>query len=194
MILLIYMIISGIIVSIISAFIGALIQKKIIHEKNFPSKTKIVKNDKSYQHLNGVWHQYHLSYDTSISDNHFWTHHIENFSISKENIVTGKSVNKFHPLTELSYNMLGEIENGRMIIKAQNINDPTDFGTMIYPNLLSNNIIIGLMTGFDFQCRMYITPLILSQNELNLSKLNIILKSLKYKGISIPPTKKAYLT
>ena len=187
--LLITLIVSGVIVAIVTA----IIQSKFIQGKKILPKTKEKSDSSSYKHLNGIWHQYHLSYDTSLSPDHFWTHHIENYSVHKSKIVEGTSENKYHPTKKIKYKLMGEIKHGRMILTLQNVNDPTDFGTMIYPNLLSGNIITGIIVGFDFQSRIYVAPLILSEKELDIDTLNKIQKSSSFKGIKFSPVKSAYI-
>ena len=165
----------GFIIGVGSNIIVLYLNKKYNIYENAKKKIK-----GPYAHLSGSWYRYNISEDPSVGSEPFWTTCKEELEIKKsffkkEHKVQGKSVNIDHPMTKLSHNIEGKIEvggEGRMTLMYDCIQDPTDRAIIVYPNLLSENLLVGQWLGFDFGKKPLSAPIILSRKELTVEELN----------------------
>ena len=100
------------------------------------------------------------------------------------NFVTGTTQFVGHPVLSLHSNLQGEIRAGKMIILDICIEDKTEFASVIYPNLRSSTLLVGIWNGLDNLLRPIAAPTILSREELSDEELNDVLK---HASISIIP-------
>jgi len=109
--------------------------------------------------------------------------------VYKKRLVEGSSENIEHPTTKLRYKIRGEIKSGHMVLTMDCVEDSTDFVAVIYPNLLSRDLLIGIWSGFDFQKKPTAAPIVLSRREMNLKELNTLLESqrLEFKFLNSAP-------
>lgn len=126
----------------------------------------------SYIHLNGRWHEYHITQDTSIHSEPFWLRGECHLNIKKGCLVEGFHRVTHHPKSPLKYEVVGEIRNGHMTLTENCIQDTSESFIVVYPNLLSENILIGIWLGFDWQHRQISGPIVLSREEMNIAELN----------------------
>ena len=141
------------------------------------------KIENQYSHLVGKWYEYHITFDRRLQSNPFWLQGKCNLKINKGNLVNGLFEITHHPTADLTYKTKGEIRNGRMILIHDCEQDTSEFSTSVFSNLLDKNLIIGIMTGFDWQHKPFSVPQILSRHEMSLEKLNDYLGSEEVKHI-----------
>lgn len=176
-------VIGGIIVAVISAVVGFLIKSKFFQHKFILPVVQQQREKESYKHLNGKWHLYWLSYVPSNPSDPFWMHGLQELQVDR-NFVTGTTQFVGHPVLSLHSNLQGEIRAGRMIILDVCVEDETEFASVIYPNLRSNTLLVGIWNGLDNLLRPSAAPTILSRDELSEEELNGILR---HTLISITP-------
>jgi hypothetical protein len=163
---------AGVVVAILSGSGGYLIRKSLVKEtKVLPEAPNLIEETSSYVHLNGNWHFYWISYQSSNNTEPHWFHGTQIFQISK-NRVEGLGVHD----DDRHYKLQGEIRNGRMITTDTSLEDETDFATVFYPNLRSNTCLVGIWTGFDHLLRPISAPVILCKKEMSKDELNSALK------------------
>jgi len=176
-------VIGGIIVVAISGVVGFLIKSKFFQHKFILPAIKQEGEKENYKHLNGKWHLYWLSYAPSNLSEPFWMQGLQELHIDK-NFVTGTTQFVGHPVLSLHSNLQGEIRAGKMIILDVCIEDKTEFASVIYPNLRSSTLLVGIWNGLDNLLRPIAAPTILSREELSDEELNDVLK---HASISIIP-------
>lgn len=164
-------ILAGTIVAIIGAFIGGYVNKKFFIDESILTLHKEKGTGKQYAHLEGKWYEYHITFDRRIQPDPFWLQGIYNLTINKGNLLKGSFEITHYPTAKLTYKSKGEIRNGRMILIHDCEQDPSEFASTLFSNLLDKELLIGIMTGFDWQHRPFSVPQIISRNELNIEKL-----------------------
>lgn len=174
---------------IIAAIIGAVatilssVGTRLILRKYFPERyilpTRRRETDvvgEPYSNLAGTWYEYHLTRDQSLGQTPFWARHEEQLDIQEGQFVSGRSINLGHP-ARLQYSIKGEIRHGKMLLTYDCMQDPTEFVTIIYPDLLNRESLIGAWMGFDYQRNPAGGPIILSRQQRTTEELNQLLRS-----------------
>jgi predicted amidohydrolase len=133
---------------------------------------KTIKGHGPYSHLEGNWHQYHITKDRAINDP-FWAHN-EEFIRIKHNRIEGRCINAPNPKADLTYTISGQIEAGKMLLVYACHQEPRDCLHAMYLNLLSDKILAGIWLGVDFDMEPFSGPIILSREELTVEDLNRI--------------------
>jgi len=176
---------AGLVVALLSGITGYLIRKKFSTEGNILPVPRNYNEPRSYGHLNGNWHCYWISYDPADILRPAWIHGVEEIQIEKNN-VKGISEHINHPVvTSFHYRIKGEIRAGRMILTETAIEDPTEFISAFYPNLLSSKLLAGFWTGQDNLLRPITGPIILARDELTHDKLEKVLKNSNLRIVPI---------
>ncbi|MFC2032222.1 hypothetical protein ACFLUS_02475 [Chloroflexota bacterium] len=165
---------------VIAAIIGAVatVLSAILTRKYFPERSILpIKSKESglssqaYENLSGVWQAYQLTRDKSLSQEPFWINYETKLNILGGKFVDGVSTNLNHP-ARLQYKIKGEIKFGKMLLTYECIQEPTDFSTKIFPNLLNKERLMGTWIGFDYQRNPVGSSIVLSRQPLNNQELN----------------------
>lgn len=170
-------VVAGIILLVISGasgLVGFLIRRRYFKDISIlPKSNKRVEGD-SYVHLNGKWHLYWVSFASLKPSEPLWFHGIQELQVEK-NIVRGTTEFVDHPVLNLYSNLQGEIRAGNMIVVDTYSGDETEFASVIYPNLRSKTLLVGIWNGLDNLLRPIAAPAVLSRKELSENELNVIL-------------------
>lgn len=136
-----------------------------------------------YTELEGKWHEYHL---TRGNKGLVWLCGGECNLDMKGHHIKG-SHTLIHPEGQglLNYKIVGEIRNGKLILTENCTKTPTEFFTVIYPNLLSNEILVGIWTGFDWEQKGISGPMILSRKKINKKDMQDSIKIKEIKNYLI---------
>lgn len=172
---LIIQVLAGIIVLVLSASAGFLFRSRMIQESFVLPKGRRATDTQSYAHLNGKWHLYWLSYAPSNPSEPVWMHGLQELQVEK-NLVRGKTQFVEHPMLSTYSTLRGEIRSGRMIVLDLYSGDETEFASVIYPNLRSGKLLVGIWNGLDNLLRPIAAPAILIRDEADAQKLNKVLK------------------
>lgn len=132
---------------------------------------KKIKGHGSYSHLEGIWHQYHITKDRTINNAPFWVHNEESIRI-KRNRIEGTCINAPHPKATLTYTISGQIEPGKMLLIYTCQEEPRDCLHAMYLNLFRDKILAGIWIGVDFDMEPFSGAIILSREELTVEDLN----------------------
>lgn len=168
---------AAIIFSLMSAFVVAIIElvrrwrsrERLI----LPGRVKIKANKaKNFTHLNGLWEQYYLTFCGPIDSQPIWLHGIQKIQILRNHFVRGTTELADHPTNELDYLLHGEIRGGRLILTDSCLQNETEFASIIFPDLRSDKLLVGIWSGFDNNLRLIGAPVIWSRTELSASELN----------------------
>ncbi|MDK2980885.1 MAG: hypothetical protein PWQ55_1232 [Chloroflexota bacterium] len=176
-------IIAGLVVALISGFLGFLIKERIINQSNIlPGKS--VKDRLDYSNLDGNWHLYYFTRYPYLDSSPFCIHASQKIEIYQKNKVRGETYMPDHPSFNLKYIVQGEIRHGKMIVTDYCIHDETEFASIIYPDLIRPDL-VGIWTGFDGENKLISAPVIMSRVERNQKELKNILLSVPINLISI---------
>jgi hypothetical protein len=131
-----------------------------------------IKDRNLHKHLSDGWIQYHLSGDARVSSTSpIWVEHKEILKVSRFGRVRGTSKG-CHPPTPLDYVIKGKIRRGIARLDFHNVTSDENDVVIIYPNLLSNSVVIGMWVGHDFNKRPSVGPILLSKTELTEDERN----------------------
>lgn len=165
-------VVGGLIVILISGLGGFLLKSRFFQRTSILPSIGRSEETKLYKHMDGEWNLYWLSYHPADSSKPYWFHGKQTLNISK-NLVTGST--KFDdksPMAGLTSKLQGEIRAGKMIVLDVCVQDETEFASVIYPNLRSDQLLVGTWNGLDNLLRPIAAPAILSRKELTDEQLN----------------------
>jgi hypothetical protein len=135
----------------------------------------------AYQYLNGTWHEYHITRDRYLHPNGpYWLKDVWTLQVKKGRHISGM-LEIPRPGEVAKYKLLGEIRQGRMIITGASVQDPSDFFTAVFPNLIGKgqHPIVGTITAFDWNGELYTGPMVLSGSEMSLDELTKVIATAK---------------
>ncbi len=169
--------IAGIVAAIIFASLTALIiflRKKIREGKGiFPIKSK-QREKEIYSHLNGSWLQHYLSYlDKSTP---CWLEGNQEVEVY-DKFIQGTTTLSEHPRGPHRFALHGEIRDGKLIIIDSSTQDSSEFASIIFPDLRSREVLIGIWVGFDNNRNLIAAPVIWSKNPMEVDEMNKLIKS-----------------
>jgi hypothetical protein len=178
--------IIGAVATIMSALGTRFVLRKYFPERSIlATKPEKSEEEEAYKHLEGKWQQYNLTRDTSISSLPFWVQYEGELHIHQGRFVEGSIIGTKHH-ARLRYNIKGDIKYGKMILTYDCVQEPAEFATMIYPDLLNRELLVGALIGFDYQRNPIGSPVILSKNFRTAQELNEIVRTSKGWGYIQP--------
>ena len=121
----------------------------------------------AYGFLEGVWHEYHFTFDPSLSKGNISIAHTEiKFSISDDHSISGrgKFVASHRPVYGHRYK--GGIRGGTLFYTALCNEIPGDIYSAVYSNLF-NRPFVGAITGLDYANKEFSSPIILSEKLMS---------------------------
>lgn len=165
-------VLAGLLVVIISGAGGYLLRKIIYPEGSILPDGFRRRAQETYSHLSGEWHQYYLTYDTSVGPDPIWLHGIQEVGLVGKYRIEGCTRLTDHPSSELQYVIHGEIRTGRLIITDSCVQDETEFASIIFPDLRSGTKLIGIWVGRDNNLHLIGAPVVWSRVEMSADQLN----------------------
>jgi hypothetical protein len=133
-----------------------------------------------YKHLEGDWHQYHLTTDSRRRPATFWSGHDEYLSVTCFGRVRGRSRGQHN--SNFTYNITGNIRENVMRLCLRN----TDAGelpvSITYFGLLSRDKLVGVWVGHDYDERMSASPIILSRTPCLVAELEVLARDARLLG------------
>ena len=169
-------VIAGITIILLSGSVGLLVRNNFFRQIRVLPRGSGKADKRSYSHLNGDWHLYFVTRGASTKDEPFWVHGHTNIQVRRNNQVTGKTHIFDHPVSDLDYRLQGEIRFGRMILTDTCLQDETEYATLLFTNLRSSNVLIGIWTGFDNDVHAIAAPSVMSRDELSRDQLNEMIR------------------
>jgi hypothetical protein len=171
---------GNLIIAVLGAIIGGLIVLSLafFYQKVTAPKPILSRPPPKQANLQlaGKWFEYHVTRDTSLDSQLFWSGGEVQLTINKR-FINGTFLLDRHPKSILNYDILGEVRSGRIIMTLNCVQDTSDFATVVFSNLLCKELLVGLVIGFDWQRKPFSGPIIFSKSELGLDDLNKTLHS-----------------
>ena len=127
----------------------------------------------AFQYLDGDWKEYHITNDTLLhASGPYWLQDTWKMKVRSGNTISG-TLEIPRPGEVAEYRLLGEIRMGGLIITGSSVQDPLDFFTVIFPELIGKgqHPLVGTMTAYDWNGKLYTGPMILSRSDMSLDKL-----------------------
>ena len=134
-----------------------------------------------YKNLSRRWLQYHLSTDDALTSIPIWVAHETDIELTAFGHIKGTSVSRHNE--NYQYTITGNIRNGVMRLRFDNVRATEEPIFMIFPDLLSTDALVGIWTGQDFDRRWTSGPVILTKRKLTLSDLSRYAERQKNLGV-----------
>jgi hypothetical protein len=141
-----------------------------------------ISSRRHYRNLPGSWLQYHLSTDSALTSIPIWIVDEADIKLTAFGHVKGASVSHYNE--NYKYVVTGNIRNGVMRLRFDNINANEDPAFMIFPRLLHTDALVGIWTGQDLDGHWTSGPVILAKEKLTLSDLSRYAQRQKNLGVT----------
>lgn len=125
----------------------------------------------SYQFIAGRWYAYYVSFILPDS-RPVWIRGDMKLSLLRNGTLRGRTTIPIHDGLTLTYLELGEIRGGWLLLTGACVEELQEFATLMFPNLLTGDRIVGLWTGQDNTRTPISAPVVLSRGELTARELN----------------------
>ncbi len=168
-------VLGGLIVAAISGITGFFLKAQFASKELFLPGSPTAQESDAYGYINGIWHEYHFSYDAEFSNSPILVHALFNLQVKKNLIAFGKATIQVADRMELDYLLRGEIRYGVLYFTMVCKNDPSSSVCSMYNNLL-NDRLRGMTVALNFDKKLYATPSYMSKNELSEDQARDILK------------------
>lgn len=162
---------SGLFVGIVASLIASLIVLVIANREDV---RYLLTSPRAHKHLEVVWHQYHLTYDSTWGDAPIWMGNVENLRVTIFGRVYGES---FCPYNQVRYRVSGHIRQGLMRLRYHNTTTHEADIVMCFPNLMHANKLMGMWMGTDFDRHWCSGPIVLSRQELSTTQLDSMVRN-----------------
>jgi len=129
-----------------------------------------ISSRRRYRNLSRQWLQYHLSTNSALTSIPIWVAHDAHIKLTAFGHVKGTSVSHYNQNNK--YAVTGNIRNGVMRLRLDNVTAIEEPAFMIFPNLLTIDALVGIWTGQDFDQHWTSGPVILAKEKLMLSELS----------------------
>jgi hypothetical protein len=136
----------------------------------------------SYGNISGAWLQYHLSTDSNLTPMPIWVRHEVTLRLTAFGHIRGSSKSDYNK--NYQYVVTGSIRNGVMRLRLDNSTAREEPAFMIFPNLLTPGVLVGIWTGQDFDQQWTSGPVIFSKGELGLPALSGYARRQRNLGIA----------
>lgn len=121
----------------------------------------------AYGFLEGLWHEYHFTFDPSLRGGSVAVAHTKiELTITDDHLIRGKGrfIASHRPVYGHRYK--GGIRGGTLYYSAFCTEIPGDIYSAVYSNLF-NRPLVGAITGLDYANNEFSSPIILSQDQLS---------------------------
>jgi hypothetical protein len=174
-------IVAGLVVAGVAGPAGFILKSQFFTKPKYLPEVGVSHNIDAYQSMEGEWHEYHFTYDPKLDTSRVLAHAVVEFTLGKNLIVMGKSTVKVEHRRGLSYKIRGEINSGNLYYTAVCVEDPSDAYSAMFKNLLDDQALIGVISGWDYEKASFVSPLLLSKKELEYKEVERILLQSKIK-------------
>lgn len=140
-------------------------------------------SSRKYKHLEGHWHQYHLTNDSRHVPHLFWAAHHEELRVTRFGRIRGNSHGGHAP--NLEYRIGGNIRQNVMRLRYKNRTASELPVSVAYPHLLSNEVLVGVWVGHDYDEHMSAGPIVLSRNPQSADLLAAIAQAEQLLNIPV---------
>lgn len=173
-------VVGGLLVALIAGPIGYFVKGRFFTKSRYLPGPTLYKKENAYQNMSGPLHEYHLTYDPKTGKDPILVESIGTFRVEKNLIVVGNLTTQVEHRLKLRYELRGQINGGRLYYTAVCANDPSDVYCAMYQSLL-DDIIQGMVIGWDYQKDSYASPILLSKKQLDGDEAEKILTQFTYK-------------
>lgn len=125
----------------------------------------------------GPWQSYHLSRDSIASSRPIWIEHHDEIRVSVFGRLNGTSRAQHGPA--LRYALSGYIRGPALRIYLNNRDAHEGQTSILYPNLLGGDTLVGILVGEDFDRQWYASPSIMSRRPLSEARLTQLAQQLR---------------
>jgi hypothetical protein len=135
--------------------------------------------------VRGSWHSYHLSRDSLASPRPIWVEHRDDIRVDLFGRLHGRSRAQYGK--EMTYRIFGAIRGPalRVYLKNQDVHEAP--ASVLYPNLLGGDVLVGIIVGEDFDRQWYASPSVMSKQPLSQERLTALTRNLR---INRPPQRR----
>jgi hypothetical protein len=114
--------------------------------------------------LAGDWHSYHLTHDSTSVRGPIWVHHEEHIRVDIFGRLHGISQGTHK---RLSYTISGVAHGPIVRVTWLNRDAHESPASIVYPNPLGKDVLVGILVGEDYDRRWYASPMIMSRRPLD---------------------------
>jgi hypothetical protein len=163
-------VLSSLAAAVLTAIAGFAFRKRLFREKQLLPIAPKETSSTSYTHLNGDWHVYYITQDPAVASGPYWRHGTERLAVDAYKVQGRSQVFDLHA-GAIEAIVHGEIRHGTMILTDVCVQDESDFASVIYADLRSTRILVGMWIGFDGRKHPTAGPIILTRKTLKAEDL-----------------------
>jgi hypothetical protein len=115
--------------------------------------------------LAGNWHSYHLTQDSSVGPGTIWVHHEDHVRVGIFGRLRGTSQGTH--VKQFSYALSGIAHGPTVQMALVNREAHESRCSIVYPNPLGKDVLVGIWVAEDFDRHWYASPTILSRQVLD---------------------------
>jgi hypothetical protein len=127
--------------------------------------------------LSGAWYSYHLSRDSMSGRGPLWVRHEDILRVSLLGRVGG--VSRAQHGRNMTYRVSGYVRGPTLRLYLDNRDAHESQTSLLYPNLLPGDVLVGLLMGEDFDRQWYASPSIMSREPLSEARLTVLARQLR---------------
>ena len=125
----------------------------------------------------GKWYSYYLTRDSMTGPRPIWVESRDDIHVSPFGRLRGTSQGQHgKPMT---YQLSGTIRGSVLRIVFRNRDAHESQGSVLYPNLLGRDVLVGILIGEDFDQQWYASPSIMSREPLTDERLSELARQIR---------------